>query len=173
DMLERLADAPNGGNKQQVEFTLIDDKEQMKQFRQLAYSRMETLAAQGIYPEGFGKEAFEDMKRWEKTVRPDMLFCGAPHILIPHAPLGRGEPIQDVVIAGTYFELLCASRGLGAVMLTFPLAVLEQMPDIKAMLKIPDNHYIGMMIGFGYPEIKYARGVQREMEKSRIHRLRF
>lgn len=173
DMLERLADAPNGGNKQQVEFTLIDNREQMNHFRQLAYSRMEELAAQGIYPKGFGKAVYEDMKRWEKTVRPDMLFCGAPHILIPHAPLGHGEPIQDVVIAGTYFELLCASRGLGAVMLTFPLGVLEQMPDIKVMLNIPDNHYIGMMIGFGYPEIKYARGVQREVEQSRIHRLKF
>ncbi len=173
DMLERLADAPNGGNKQQVEFTLIDDKSQMNQFRQLAYSRMEELAAQSIYPKGFDKKSYEDMKRWEKTVRPDMLFCGAPHILIPHAPVGRGEPIQDVVIAATYFELLCASRGLGAVMLTFPLGALEQMPDIKSMLKIPDNHYIGMMIGFGYPEIKYARGVQRELEQSRIHRLEF
>lgn len=173
DMLKRLAGAPNGGNKQQVEFTLIDDKEQTKQFRQLAYSRMEELAAQGIYPKGFGKEAYEDMKRREKTVRPDMLLCGAPHILIPHAPLGRGEPIQDVVIAGTYFELLCASRGLGAIMLTFPLGALEQMQDIKAMLNIPDTHYIGMMIGFGYPEISYTRGVQRETEQSRIHRLKF
>lgn len=173
DMLERLADAPNGGNKQQVEFTLIDDKGQMNQFRQRAYSRMEELAAQGIYPKGFDKASYEDMKRWEKTVRPDMLFCGAPNILIPHAPLGNGEPIQDVVIAGTYFELLCASRGLGAVMLTFPLGALEKMPDIKAMLNIPDNHYIGMIIGFGYPEIKYARGAQREMEQGRIHRLRF
>lgn len=173
DMLARLADAPNGGNKQQVEFTLIDDRVQMNRFRQLAYSRMEELAAQGIYPKGFDKEAYEDMKRWEKTVRPDMLFCGAPHILIPHAPLGCGEPIQDVIIAGTYFELLCASRGLSSVMLTFPLDALEQMPDIKAMLNIPDHHYTGMIIGFGYPEIKYVRGVQREMEQSRIHRLNF
>lgn len=173
DMLNRLSNAPNGGNKQQVEFTLIDDKVQMNQFRRFAYSRMEELAAQGIYPKGFDKESYEDMKRWEKTVRPDMLFCGAPHILIPHAPLGHGEPIQDVVIAGTYFELLCASRGLGAVMLTFPLGALEQMPDIKAMLNIPEHHYTGMIIGFGYPEIRYVRGVQREMEQSRIHRLNF
>ena len=173
DMLIQLANAPNGGNKQQVEFTLIDDKEQTDYFRQLAYSRMEELAASGIYPEGFGQAAYEDMKRWEKTVRPDMLFCGAPHILIPHAPLGHGEPIQDVVIAGTYFELLCASRGLGAVMMTFPLAVLAQIPDIRALLDIPDDHYTGMMIGFGYPEIKYARGVQRELTPDRIHRLRF
>lgn len=141
-----------GGNKQQVEFTLIDDRGQMNHFRQLAYSRMEELAARGIYPKGFDKEAYEDMKRWKKTVRPDMLFCGAPHILIPHAPLGHGEPIQDVVIAGTYFGLLCASCGLGPVMLTIPLDALEQMPDIKAMLNIPDYHYIGMMIGLVIPK---------------------
>lgn len=110
-MINQLANAPNGGNKQQVEYTLVDDKKQMQQFRNMVYSEMERLAANGIYPKGFDKESYEDMKRWEKTVRPDMLFCGAPHILIPHAPIGRGEPQQDVVIAGTYFELLCAYTG--------------------------------------------------------------
>lgn len=173
DMLALLADAPNGGNKQQVEFTLIDDKEQMNRFRRLAYSQMEELATEGIYPKGFDKQSYNDMKRWEKTVRPDMLFCGAPHILIPHAPLGKGESVQDVIIAGTYFELLCASRGLGCVMLTFPIDALEQMPDIKVLLKIPDNHYVGMIIGFGYPEIRYVRGAQREIKQNRINRLKF
>jgi nitroreductase len=169
-MIARLGNAPNGGNKQQVEFTLIDDREQMKIFRELAYGEMERLAKQGIYPEGFDRESYDDMKRWEQTVRPDMLFCGAPHLFIPHAPLGQGEPVQDVVIAGTYFELLCASRGLGAVMMTFPLGVLNRMPKIKAMLEIPEEHYIGMITGFGYPEIPYARGTQRIVEESRVHR---
>ncbi|MCD8090663.1 MAG: nitroreductase family protein [Clostridiales bacterium] len=173
DMISRLANAPNGGNKQLVEFTLTDDKEQTEIFRSALYKETERLAAEGIYPKGFDKESYEDMKRWEKTVRPDMLLCGAPHLLIPHAPLGHGEPVRDTVIVGTYFELLCATRGLGAVMLTFPLDSLENMPHIKAMLKIPENHYIGMIIGFGYPEIDYARGVQKTVDKSRIHRLKF
>ena len=136
DMISRLANAPNGGNKQLVEYTLIDDVGQMELFRNLAYREMERLAEQGVYPEGFGKDASEDMKRWESTVRPDMLFCGAPHILIPHAPLGHGEPVQDVIIAGTYFELMCSSRGLGTVMMTFPLSVLKLMPHIRAALEI-------------------------------------
>ena len=173
DMVCRLANAPNGGNKQQVEYTLIDDAEQMNSFRNIAYREMERLAEQGIYPEGFGKDAYEDMKQWEKTVRPDMLFCGAPHILIPHAPLGKGEPVQDVIIAGTYFELMCASRGLGTVMMTFPLSVLNLMPKIRGMLEIPEDHYVGMIIGFGYPQIPYARGTQRKVEPERIHRLSF
>ena len=173
DMIARLGNAPNGGNKQLVEFTLVDDKEQMDVFRRLAYDEMERLASQGIYPAGFDKASYEDMKLWKATVRPDMLFCCAPHILIQHAPVGRGEPERDVIIAGTYFELLCASRSLGAVMLTFPLGVLETMPQIKALLGIPDDHYIGMIIGFGYPEIHYARGVQKTIERSRIHRPTF
>ena len=127
----------------------------------------------GRRPEGFDRASYEDMKRWRKTVRPDMLFCGAPHLLIPHAPLGRGEPVQDVLVAGTYFELLCASRGLGAVMLTFPLGALKRMPRIRAMLEIPEDHYTGMFIGFGYPEISYKRGVQKTVDPGRIHRPAF
>ena len=173
DMLERLANAPNGGNKQQVEYTLIDDMEQMDFFRTTVTAKMDELARQEIYPVGFGKKLYEDMKRWEDSVRPDMVFCGAPHLLIPHAPLGHGEPVQDVIIAGTYFELLCASRGLGAVMMTFPIGVLKTMPEIKAMLKIPDDHCVPMLIGFGYPEIQYARGSQRTTLPSKIHRLHF
>nr|WP_191384879.1 nitroreductase family protein [uncultured Lachnoclostridium sp.] len=169
----RPANAPNGGNKQQVEFTLIDDRKQMERLRTLAFREMEALAKEGVYPEGFDRASYEDMKRWRKTVRPDMLFCGAPHLLIPHAPLGKGEPVQDVLVAGTYFELLCASRGLGAVMLTFPLGALKRMPRIRAMLEMPEDHYTGMFIGFGYPEISYKRGVQKTVDPGRIHRPAF
>ncbi len=172
-MLQALGNAPNGGNKQQVEFTLIDDRAQMDFFRGIAYSEMDRLAASGVYPAGFDQPSYEDMKRWEKTVRPDMLFCSAPYLLIPHAPLGKGEPVEDVMTAAAYFELLCASRGLGAVMMTFPKEALMNMPEIRAMLQIPEDHYVGVMIGFGWPEIRYARGSQRGVEEARIHRLRF
>ena len=170
ERLTLLANAPNGGNKQQVEFTLFDNKEELKEFRKIVYERMEELASNGIYPEGFDKQSYEDMKRWQRNVRPDMLFCEAPNLLIPHAPIGKGEPVQNVIIAGTYFEILCNARELRCSMLTFPLAVLNTMPDIKGMLEIPENHYIGMILGFGYPEIKYIRGVQKEMDEKRIHR---
>ncbi len=170
-MLAQLANAPNGGNKQQVEFTLLDNLSDTERFRRIAYRRMDELAAQGVYPQGFDALSYGDMKRWEATVRPDMLFCGAPHLLIPHAPLGSGEPVQDVLIAAAYFELLCASRGLGAVIMTFPLGALANMPEVKALLKIPEGHYAGVIIGFGYPEIKYARGACRTLGAERIHRV--
>lgn len=54
--------------------------------------------------------------------------------------------------------------------MTFPLAALENMPEIKSLLEIPENHYAGVIIGFGYPEIPYARGTQRTLDPGRIHR---
>lgn len=171
-MLEILQNAPTGGNKQLVEYTLIDDKEQTKIFRERTYAKMEEQAASGIYARTFDAKSYGQLKEWEKTVRPDMLLCSAPHLLIPHAPAGRGCWVQDVNIACTWFELLCASRGLGAVLMIYPLSVLENMPDIKAMLQIPKDHYVGMMVGFGYPEITFARGVQKA-EEGRVTRLRF
>ncbi len=170
-MLAQLANAPNGGNKQLVEFALFDDLVDTERFRRIAYRRMEELAASGVYPEGFDKASYADMKRWESSVRPDMLFCGAPHLLIPHAPLGRGEPERDTLIAAAYFELLCASRSLGAVIMTFPLGALANMPEVRALLGIPEGHYIGAVIGFGYPEIRYPRGTQRTLDAARVRRV--
>lgn len=42
------------------------------------------------------------------------------------------------------------------------MAVLGNMPNVMKLLQIPEDHYISLMVGFGYPEIRYARGVQRE-----------
>lgn len=162
EIMMTLQNVPTGGNKQNVEYILVDDKEQMQILRDILYKGMELNASKGIYPKGFDEKSYNQMKQWEQNVRPDMLFCSAPHILIPHAKIGVGEWVQDVNIACAYFELICASRMLGVTMMTYPLNVLENSPSIKAMLKIPDDHYIGMIIGFGYPEIKYARGVQRQ-----------
>lgn len=163
DIIDIAQNAPTGSNKQHVEYTVFDDKEETKYFRDLAYNEMERQAALGIYPRTFERKYYDQMKGWEQSVRPDMLLCSAPHLAIPHAPEGKGCWVQDVNIASSYFELLCAARGLGAIMMTFPLNVLDTMPKIKGLLKIPDNHYFGMIVGFGYPEIRYARGVQKEI----------
>ena len=46
--------------------------------------------------------------------------------------------------------------------MSFCLDVLKRMPDVWSLLHIPDDHCVSMAIGFGYPIIPYACGVQRE-----------
>lgn len=167
-ILKVLQNAPNGGNKCQVEYTLIDDVEQMDRLRQIVTERMEALARKGIYANGFDEASYRDLKRVQRSVRPDMVFCGVPHLLIPHAPVGSGCWQQDTDIACGYFELLCNAHGLGTVMMSYCVDVLNLMPDIRAMLEIPKNHYYSIAVGFGYPEIRYARGTDKA-EQLKLH----
>ncbi|MFR6156531.1 MAG: hypothetical protein ACLUI7_04695 [Coprococcus sp.] len=46
--------------------------------------------------------------------------------------------------------------------MTYPVGALSKMPEIYEMLQIPENRFFNCIIGFGYAEIPYARGVQRE-----------
>ena len=162
ELMGSIQYAPTGGNKRKLEFTIIDDCKEMDYFRLLVRDEMIKLANNGIYPQGFDKTSYNQMMAWEKSVRPDSIFCGAPHILIPHAPKNIPCAVQDVNMAAAYFELLCNANGLGAICMSYPLAVLGNMPNVMKLLQIPEDHYISLMVGFGYPEIRYARGVQRE-----------
>ena len=56
-------------------------------------------------------------------------------------------------------------------MMTFPLDVLALMPDVRALLGIPEDHYVGMVVGFGYPQIPYARATQRSLDPARVRTL--
>lgn len=173
EMFKVLENAPTGGNKQKAEYTIIDDREEMKKFQKMVHDEMERQAGEGIYARSFDEESYQIMKdREQQAMNGDMLFCSAPHLLIVHMPKKFGSCGEDTTIISTYFELMCAARQMGAVILKYPLNVLNNMPEIKAKLKIPEDHHVGAAIGFGYPEFSYARGVQKE-GKAKIHRLTF
>ncbi|SEA28995.1 Nitroreductase family protein [Oribacterium sp. KHPX15] len=114
------------------------------------------------------------MEQAKKTVRKDdLLFCGAPHLFIAHEK-SEGKWAEDAKvncnIATAYFELLCNAHGLGTAIMSYPAEVLNELaPDARQMLGVPKNHYMGLIIGFGYPETTYARGVQKERGR-KIHR---
>ncbi len=173
-MLAAMSAAPTGGNAQGVEYTVIDDKERVHKIWKKAYSVMESKAKRHEYTHSFSDFYYSKMKQSEKTVRKDdLLFCGAPHLFIAHEK-SEGKWAEDAKvncnIATAYFELLCNAHGLGTAIMSYPAEVLNELaPEARDMLGIPKNHYMGLIIGFGYPEIDYARGVQKDRGK-RIHR---
>ena len=114
------------------------------------------------------------MKQSEATVRKDdLLFCGAPHLFIAHERCA-GKWAEDSKvncnIATTYFELIANAFGLVTVIMSYPSDVLHELaPEAREMLGIPSDHYMKLIVGFGYPEFEYARGVQKD-RASKIHR---
>lgn len=173
-ILSAMQNVPAGGNSNNVEFTVIDDKDKVKQLWNVVYSKMEENAQRGIYTDSFNDFYYTKMKESEKTVRKnDMLFCGAPHLFIAHARC-VGKWAEDYKIncniATAYFELLAQAHGLGAIIMSYPSDVITDNPEARAMIGIPKDHYMKLIVGFGYPEIKYHRGSQKEGYR-KIHRL--
>lgn len=173
-ILSAMAAAPTGGNAQSVEYTVIDDKDRVQAIRQAAYAAMEAKARQHIYTHSFSEFYYSKMKESEKTVRKgDLLFCGAPHLFIAHERcVGKWaeDSKANCGIATAYFELLCNAHGLGTTIMSYSAEVLNELaPQAREMLNIPKDHYTGMIVGFGYPEIPYARGVQKD-RSAKTHR---
>ena len=173
-ILSAMAAVPTGGNAQGVEYTVIDDKDRVHEIWQAAYSVMDADAKRHIYTHSFSDFYYGKMKESEKTVRKnDLLFCGAPHLFIAHEKcVGKwGEDAKaDCIIATTYFELLCNAHGLGTTIMSYSAEVLNELaPKAREMLNIPKDHYTGLIVGFGYPEIPYARGVQKN-RSAKTHR---
>ena len=105
--------------------------------------------------------------------KDDLLFCGAPHLFIAHDK-ATGRWAEDNKIncnlATAYFELLANAFGLGAIIMSYPSDVIcELAPEARKLLGIPEDHYMKLIVGFGYPEIPYARGVQKD-RSAKIHR---
>ncbi|MDO4465701.1 MAG: nitroreductase family protein [Bacillota bacterium] len=173
-MMNAMVAVPTGGNCNSVEYTIIDDVDFMDKIRHKAYKIMDDCAKKHIYTSSFDDFYYSKMKESEKSIRKgDLLFCGAPHIFIAHAKqTGKwGDDMKvNCNIATAYFELLANSYGLGTIIMSYPAEVIEQLvPEVKTMLGIPKNHYMGLIVGFGYPEIPYARGVQKS-RPGKIHR---
>ena len=173
-ILSVMAAAPTGGNAQGVEYTVIDDKDRVHEIWKAAYAKMDADAKRHIYTHSFSDFYYSKMKKSEKTVRKgDLLFCGAPHLFIAHERCA-GKWAEDSKvncnIATAYFELLCNAHGLGTTIMSYSAEVLNELaPEARAMLNIPKDHYTGLIVGFGYPEIVYARGVQKDRSR-KLHR---
>lgn len=173
-MLTAMSAAPTGGNAQGVEYTVIDDKNRVHEIWKAAYSKMEADAKRHIYTHSFSDFYYGKMKESEKNVRKDdLLFCGAPHLFIAHERcVGKWAEDSKVncIIATAYFELLCNAHGLGTTIMSYPAEVLNELaPSARELLNIPRDHYTGLIVGFGCPEIEYARGVQKD-RGYKIHR---
>ena len=173
-MMRAMQCAPAGGNAQNTEFTIIDDKDRVAQIRAVAYAKMEEAAARGVYTSSFNGFYYGKMKQSEATVRKgDLLFCGAPHLFVAHVKTAGSKWAEDYAVncnlATAYFELLANAHGLGTVIMSYSADVLRELaPEARAMLGIPEDHYMKLIVGFGYPEIPYARGVQKGQIK--VHR---
>lgn len=161
DRLEKLKDmlkyAPTGRNIHKLHFSIIDDIEVMNDFRTTTYDKVKKVLASpcgNLISKKFGryKKAIENGK--------DLLFRGAPHMIVVSAPPEQSCAEQDGVIALSYFELYAQNLGVGTVWCGLVQACLKAFPELCEYINIPKGYRPIYVMLFGATDLKYTRTVQ-------------
>jgi nitroreductase/NAD-dependent dihydropyrimidine dehydrogenase PreA subunit len=167
-LMDAVAYAPTGKNERKVRFTLVDDPEVMARIRVLTMEGIRRAVDEDGLPDGM--EFFAKfLSAWDQG--RDIIFREAPHMLIASSPREATSGEADPFIALSYFELMAASLGLGTVWCGYARWALQSVvPELGRRLGIPTDHRSMYAVMFGWPAVRYARAVQREVQG--LHRVR-
>ena len=168
ELLEIAWHSPTGVNAQGVLFTVVKDGDVMQELREEVMENLAVIKDQGKLPEGMaGQYLGGAVKAWQES-GTDIIFRGAPHLLVASAPQDTASPAQDTLIALTTFQLMAHARGIGTVWDGLFMMVLAVLPELAARIGIPDDHLIGYAMVFGEPVVEYFRTVQRGPAKINV-----
>ena len=159
ELLATTANSPTGVNNRMLTFTVVDDKEQLHRLREKVLAALVKADSEHRIPERFAYVQNAISAHVEHHL--DVIFRGAPHVLIVSAPPQSPCATEDVPIALAYFELLAQSAGLGTVWCGLLRLAFESAPELKSLVGLPPGHHYYAML-FGYPAIHHARTVQRD-----------
>ena len=160
-LMETAAYAPTGHNDNSVLFSVVDDKEEFLNIKNAVYNAIRDESGKGNKNPNLPLLSKFQVLWIKKNI--DVLFRGAPHMIIASSPDSATTAFEDSIIALSYFELAANSSSIGVLWNGMVKWVLTEIaPYIKKTLGIPENHIIGGVLVFGRADIKYSRAVQSE-----------
>lgn len=166
-LLAATANAPTGANRRELTFSVVEDREVMARLRDQVMERLRAAVDAGAIPESLAYLHLAVPAFFSHGA--DLVFRGAPHLLIVSAGPEALCPQEDINIALTSFELLAVSAGLGTVWCGMLKMALETLPDLKKLFGLAaDANYYAML--FGIPAVRYVRTVQRN-DSATVHRI--
>lgn len=140
--LAGAAYAPSAKNQQACRWCVVLGSDKVEEIRQLAlqwcsgqkdFRHLVWLARRGINP----------------------ITCGAPCLILAHAPKNSHNPQVDAAIATTLAEQLLVDHGLGTCWGGYMAIIADQSPEIRAALAIPEDHVVCSVLMVGIPDEHY------------------
>lgn len=150
---------PTGVNDHRLHFSFIDDIEVMNEFRDYTNKKLIDILSKPVID-----TAFKKFDRYKKAILKghDIIFRGAPHMLVLSSPINAPCKDIDPIIALSYFELYAQSLGVGTCWCGLGYGILRIMPELCIQLEIPETHKLSYVMLFGVPDTKYHRSTQPE-----------
>jgi nitroreductase/NAD-dependent dihydropyrimidine dehydrogenase PreA subunit len=160
DLLQTVWHAPKGVNNQELLFTVLSSKAVVDEFRDEIYERLIEMMNNDSIPDTPEHSYCKWVARGKHENNEDIIFRGAPHVIIASSPEKAPCPVSDTHIALSYFDLMAQAKGLGTLWNGILKRTIDAVfPDLKKRLSIPADHIVGCAMVFGKPAIKYVRTI--------------
>jgi nitroreductase/NAD-dependent dihydropyrimidine dehydrogenase PreA subunit len=145
-ILEAGRYSPTGGNKQNVQFTILGSKQDEIEKECVALFRK-------------GSKVLAPFVKLIKRVDIDehYFFKGAPLVIVVSAKSGI-----DAGLASAYMELMAESMGLGVLYSGFFVVCAKFSRKIKKILELPKESKVVSCMVIGYSAVTYQRTVPRK-----------
>jgi len=173
DLIEFAVTAPSGSNCQEWEFTIINGREKVWEFavrikdfflkiNKLAsnrFIRYLSVPFMGKSLISYYNDHYNtvELAIKESDIGVDLLFHGAPCVIIVHGPMEGSTPMEDATYASYNICMLAHYMNLGTCLIGFAVEALNRSPDIKAELDIYEKNRIHAVIALGKPAVKFNR----------------
>ena len=95
------------------------------------------------------------LSAWEGGI--DIIFRGAPTLIVAHAQSDNPRGATTCTIALTYLELAAVSLGLGACWAGYFMRAACEYAPLMTALALPEGHQCFGAMLVGYPRFRYHR----------------
>lgn len=173
DLVRIGTTAPSGSNAQEWTFTILPERAQVEvlgrqvlQFLQRINrlagiaplrSVLTLLGMPGLqrYYERYHARMEERIQAWETTGR-DMLFHGAPALILVGSTDAAPCPAEDALLATQNILLAAHSLGLGSCLIGFAVEAIRRDRRIARGLGLGPQERVYAVIALGWPDERYA-----------------
>lgn len=174
DLVKIGTTAPSGTNNQLWTFTIVPNREAVMKIGEEAivfFTKLNKLSEKrlvrgfsklflkdqiGLYYREYHQQVTDAIKEWHRT-KKDLLFHGAPALILVGSEPGASCPKEDALLASQNILLAAHSMGYGTCLIGFAVEAITHHPAIKTLIGIPKEEKIHAVIALGESKEKYLR----------------
>ena len=173
DLIQFAVTAPSGSNCQDWEFTVVHGRDKVWDLAMKVkdfFLTLNKLAGNPFIRYGSflfaGKALIQYYNEHMESVQlgleeaekgNDLLFHGAPEVIILHSSMEGSTPIEDAQYASYNITLLSHLLGIGTCYIGYAVEAINRVSKIKKYLEIPKGHRVHAVLALGYPAISFSR----------------
>ncbi|MBW2249072.1 MAG: nitroreductase family protein [Deltaproteobacteria bacterium] len=172
DLVKIGITAPSGSNCQMWSFNVLPDRSSVEAFARRVkrfYENLNQMAEKSwlrfllklirkpeldSYYENYYESVKEGLADWDEKGK-DLLFHGAPAVIIVASKEEASCPSEDALLATQNILLGAHSLGLGTCLVGFVVSAMNRDRKICDVIKLPKDESVYAVIAVGYPDEKY------------------